>query len=406
MTFPERAPDSEERRAAVLSHAVRHVPHYRDLLGPTSSQGLPRWDLVPLLTREGVDSEGARLVADGVDETSLRAVRTGGTTGRPATFLRDPDDGRRELAHVRDAWRPFGVAVDDPVAVFVARPVGAEGELHVAPSTGDLWLGGVRLSDDVLRRHHERLVAHRPALLRGYPSALALLADLMLREGRPAPPGLRATGSSSEVLLPHQREALRAAFGVPHANLYGQTEHVALACTCPAEDGLHVDETYGYVELVDDDGDVITEPDVVGEIVGTGLGNLAAPLLRYRTGDRGRWAPGACACGRAGPRLDRVEGRVRDVVIDAEGTSRLFGPWFYEKLAALSGVRAFQFVQRRPGELDVDVVLVPAAVVEVTDVESAVSHLAGFTTRVRRVSDVARTSVGKAPILVSRPTAV
>ncbi|MBO0924927.1 phenylacetate--CoA ligase family protein [Cellulomonas sp. zg-ZUI199] len=406
MTFPERAPDSEERRAAVLSHAVRQVPHYRERLGPISSHGTPRWDLVPLLTREEADAAGTRLVADGVDATSLRAVRTGGTTGRPATFLRDREDGRRELTHVRNAWQQFGVAVDDPVAVLVARPVGAEGEEHVPHSTGDLWLGGVQLSDDVLRRHHERLVAYRPALLRGYPSALALLAELMLREGRPAPAGLRATGTSSEVLLPYQREILRSAFGVPHANLYGQTEHVALAVTCPAEEGLHVDETYGYVELVDDDGHVITEAEVVGEIVGTGLGNLAAPLLRYRTGDRGRWAPGVCACGRAGPRLDRVEGRVRDVVIDAEGTSRIFGPWFYEKLAGLPGVRAFQFVQRGPGELDVDVVLAPAVAVHVTDVESAVSHLEGFATRVRRVPDVARTSVGKGPLLVTPPAAV
>src|SRR5205085_4074529 len=47
--------------------------------------------------------------------------------------------------------------------------------------------------------------------------------------------------------------------------------------------------------------------------------NYAMPLIRYRIGDLGSWAAGACPCGRGLPRLERVAGRVTDFLVGTDG---------------------------------------------------------------------------------------
>jgi phenylacetate-coenzyme A ligase PaaK-like adenylate-forming protein len=48
-----------------------------------------------------------------------------------------------------------------------------------------------------------------------------------------------------------------------------------------------------------------------GEIVVTNLVRSAMPVIRYRTGDRGRWVAGACPCGLAARRFELL-GRCDD----------------------------------------------------------------------------------------------
>lgn len=359
---------------------------------------------MPLIDKVQVTAAGPRIVVAGVDPADLPTVRSGGTTGEPTTFYRDHDAKRREAARLEAVWRPFGIRPGDRVAVLVGRPVGAAPDRSVyrSPKNALLWLGGTPLTDDLLREHYHRLIDFSPRLLRGYPSALALLAELVVREGLAPPPSIIATGSSSESLLPFHRDRIRAAFNVPHADLYGQAEHVASACSCPYEDGLHVDESYGYVEIVDDQGQVIEAASVVGEIVATGLGNGTAPLIRYRTGDRASWSGQTCRCGREGLLLRKIEGRKREQVIDKHGRAHLFGIAFYGPLIELSDLRAFQFVQPSAGVLEVDVVHA-AGNDDVSDVRHALETLVDFDVQVRRVGQVRRTKVGKAPILWSAP---
>ena len=61
------------------------------------------------------------------------------------------------------------------------------------------------------------------------------------------------------------------------------------------------------------------------------------PLIRYRTGDRGRLLPGVCGCGSAIRRLDRVQGRIDQVRTLAHG-GRLALAELDELLFALPGL--------------------------------------------------------------------
>ena len=77
-----------------------------------------------------------------------------------------------------------------------------------------------------------------------------------------------------------------------------------------------------------------------------------------RTGPRQRASgDNPCACGRAYPRLERIEGRRQDIVITSDGrritlTALIFGQHF----DAFARIRAMQLVQDVPGHVEVRIV--------------------------------------------------
>jgi phenylacetate-CoA ligase len=95
-------------------------------------------------------------------------------------------------------------------------------------------------------------------------------------------------------------------------------EFVVAASECEAG-SLHLWPEVGVLEVVPDRGSAAEESS--GEFVCTSLLNTAMPLIRYRTGDRGRVAPPSrnCGCGRTLPVLESIEGRVDDTIYTTDG---------------------------------------------------------------------------------------
>jgi phenylacetate-CoA ligase len=95
-------------------------------------------------------------------------------------------------------------------------------------------------------------------------------------------------------------------------------------------------------------------PGEQGRVVLTVLSNFATPLLRYEIGDIA--VPGApCACGRGLPVIERVAGRVRNMMTLPGGERRFpaFDSGFYGELGP---VRQYQIVQKTRERLELHVV--------------------------------------------------
>lgn len=345
--------DQNERLARQIESAVRTVPYYRSTFGDVRVRDVSDLVNLPVLTRKSLQENSSRLIAEGVPPASLRRTTTGGTTGQPLVVYRDPAAIQRERAHVFAAWRRFGVLPGQRVAVVVARAVGPDGAINrYVEETQTLWLGGEQFPPERLDEIVDRLQQFRPVLLRGYPTTLTLLGQHMIEQKIEPPDSLVAVGTSSEVLYPWQASVLREAFRRPIANLYGQTEQVALAVGCRESTSLHVDTTYGVVEILDAEGRPISEPGVVGELVATGLVNVQTPLIRYAIGDRAAWDTPDCPCGLQTPRLTMFEGRTVDRVVDRHGQVHLFNLRLYEPLFEPdTPVARVQFWQDEPGVL-------------------------------------------------------
>ena len=120
----------------------------------------------------------------------------------------------------------------------------------------------------------------------------------------------------SENVYNYQFELFRKVFSCPVLTHYGHSERVLMAASMPDDKRYFFWPQYGYVELIDEYGNTISENNVIGEIVGTNFDNQVMSFIRYRTGDLAMWSslpehpmlPGYKV-------VDRIEGRLQEFIV-------------------------------------------------------------------------------------------
>ncbi len=112
------------------------------------------------------------------------------------------------------------------------------------------------------------------------------------------------------------RKRLEDTFGLKAYDSYGLSEMngPGVAFECTQQDGLHIWADHFFIEIVDEQGNPVSEGER-GELVLTPLTKEAMPLLRYRTGDLTFIMGGDCPCGRTHPKMHRILGRADDMII-------------------------------------------------------------------------------------------
>jgi phenylacetate-CoA ligase len=134
----------------------------------------------------------------------------------------------------------------------------------------------------------------------------------------------------------------------------------------------------------------------------TSLVNSAMPLIRFRTGDRGRFLPGRCSCDLPLRRLGVVTGRLGDM-LQLAGGARLSPYALTTAIEVVPGVRRYQVVQTEEATLLVQVTLEEDAPVrEVEDgIRTAVTSATGgrAAASVRLVDDLPKGPGGKVRVV-------
>ncbi len=121
----------------------------------------------------------------------------------------------------------------------------------------------------------------------------------------------------SEASSPEMREEIQRKLGVVATDNYGLSEIIGpgVAGECLQQHGLHINEDYFLVEILDPKTFEPVSDGEFGELVITALQKEAMPVLRYRTKDITRIIVGECECGRTFRRLDKFQGRTDDMLI-------------------------------------------------------------------------------------------
>jgi phenylacetate-CoA ligase len=112
------------------------------------------------------------------------------------------------------------------------------------------------------------------------------------------------------------RKKLYELYGISAYDIYGTSELSGpLFTECTAMQGFHPWGDIIYCEILDPDSDEPLPDGVRGELVVTMLQKEGLPIVRYRTGDISAIHHGVCVCGRTHPRVERLSGRVDDMLI-------------------------------------------------------------------------------------------
>ena len=364
MADPQRLEQQSRYLRRVVRQAAHRVPHYRAhfaALGLRPHQIRSPADLrvLPTLQRRDL-RQPAALRATDVWRYGPRPCISSGSTGQPIRFLQSSASQALEFNYYWRWWGWAGYHLGDPFVDLNTTwflPPGRQDHLyHWQPHLRRLLINASRLE-----ARHGAAIAHllrslRPRFLKGLPSALYLLARTLAgtQGDRPRFQALFALG---EPLVPSLRQGIESAFCAPLLDSYGLMERVVAISQCP-HGRYHVHDDYGLLQWTDrhDQDDATFN----ARVIGTGLHNLAMPLIRYDTGDRVRFwkRPPTCPCGRTLPVVHSILGRSPQVVVSPSG--RVL-PSLSLLSTQLSGLHQLQFIQEERHHLRVLVVPDPNA---------------------------------------------
>ena len=343
----------------MLKLAYENTEFYRrkfDHVGfrPSHLYSLDDMSQLPVIDRQVVSENLSAMCTKSVKSLDVDFGSTGGMSGVPLHFYLNASRTCIEYAYLITSWERSGYSLGMPMAVIRGRTIRADrsGLYHeYDPILRHHYYSSFHMSDENMARYLEHIATIGPCFMHVYPSGIVALAQFIRRQPSRVPRNIRGIIAESEIVYPEQRKLVEDVFGCRLFSCYGHSEKLVLAAECEKSSDYHVWPTYGYFELLDEDGNPVTAPGQRGEIVGTGFINTVTPFIRYRTGDWATYIGDRCqACGREHIIIRDIRGhRTQEVLIAADGSEI---PW-----AALNmhddtfiHVRQFQFRQETPGQ--------------------------------------------------------
>ncbi len=319
----ERAPLERlivERMRATLARVLAEPAWARRLSGvrPEQITRVEDWRTLPLLTKDDLRDAYPYGLACSRAAGYRRIQMSSGTTGNP----------------ILNPYTAADVAQWGEVMArcYVAAGVGPSDVIQITPSFGlftggfGFHYGGERLGAMVIPTGAGRTALQLRLMRDLRATVLTAIATYPLRLIEAAREerfdlgslSLRVGILGSEMWSDELRARIERELSIRTFDIIGMTETggPGLGIDCAARAGIHVWEDHYHPEIVDPATGAVVPDGTEGELVISTLTREGLPLIRYRTHDLTRVVSRArCDCGRTALRLDRLRGRVDDMVI-------------------------------------------------------------------------------------------
>ena len=342
----ERSPFYKERYAD-----VGEVFLLADIPPVSKSELMARFDDV--LTDRNINMERIDAFTQDLDnigrmiDGKYLIFKTSGSTGNPAVVLYDKQNidvssavaafrtfARKEdlRRFMKNGRKTAGVFAD--YGFYLACGMSRYLQLKMPRQKTKITVDVNAPEEEIIKQLND----FQPAMLSGYPSNLALLADF---EELNIHPDVVITGG--ELLTDEIRRKLTNKFGCYVQTHYSCTEGGEIACECE-EKHLHINEDWVIVEPVDADNKPVPFGKMSDKVLITNLANYIQPFIRYELTDRVIVHNEKCKCGRTALWLE-IEGRTDDILEFDKGI-RIAPMSLYKVLEEVRTIRRFQLVQR------------------------------------------------------------
>ncbi len=336
----------------ILHYAKEHVPYYRSL---NLKEGSLLSDF-PILTKDLIRKHSGDLCSNNFRKEDLEKHHSSGSSG-VQSFTYMTSDYRFKVLAIQTHWWEWGGFIQgDP-----SLQTGISPKRSFLKLLKDLffkveYVEAFTLNDAKIEYHLSRVRKKKKKHLVGYPSALHVIAQYLIKKGETIP--FESLISHGDKLFDHYREAYKIAFENPKiVNTYGCAEGLMMACQIDL-DYYYIMSPEIVIEIVDDRGTVLEDGEV-GFIVVTGLTNFAMPLIRYRLGDMGIILPKNeyPATSRFNyPLLKKVIGRETDIITTQNG-NKLTVHSFTGILEYYPEIKQYKVIQLRKNEVVIEYVI-------------------------------------------------
>ena len=350
-----------------LVYARTHSPFYRRMLEnvavDVSEVTLGELSRFPFTEKSDVERYNEDFCSVPPTEF-VDVVLSSGTTGQPTTMMYTEHDLLRLAYNEEKSFAGCGVTAEDRVLLTCTMDRCFVAGLAYFLGVRSVGAAAIRNGQSSLEGHAETIRRLHPSVIVGVPTFLKELG-LFLREKGMDP---RKTEVSKLVcigeplrgrdlqLLKVGRD-LQEIWGADAFSTYASSETVTTFCECSAQQGGHLHPDLAIVEIVDENGAVLSAG-IVGEVVVTPLSVEGMPLIRFKTGDISFLMDEPCACGRSSPRLGPILGRKKQMM-KIRGTT-LYPQAVYSALDDMDGVDDYYMVVTSRGDLSDEVTIYAA----------------------------------------------
>jgi phenylacetate-CoA ligase len=300
----------ERRLQALITHAARNVPYYRELyrrlgIHPEEIRTVEDLKNLPILTRRDVREHFDALHEEHEKRApgrSLLSVQTTGSTGHPLTISLADSEFIQGLTFITYGFLRSGAKMTDSFAQILVPSTHRGSFLFER-------MGLLRQHFIDLRQGVERTISQlnefQPKVIYSYPSFLALMAKEIL-QGHPLN-HVRLVITHGEMLSDRCRALLSQAFSCPVRDSYGAAEVFRIAFECQFN-RLHIIPDSVVVEF----DESTLDSNGAADIIVTPLYLKTMPLIRYKLGDRVILSEDPCPCGFNFTTIRKIVGRSDD----------------------------------------------------------------------------------------------
>jgi phenylacetate-CoA ligase len=338
-----------------VNRSIDLIPYYHSY---DKIKTLEQFQHLPVIDKNLILKRHTEFINPVLTKKRIKA-NTGGGSGNPMDFFIEKGISRpKEKAHFDWYWSQYGYNSNDKVLMIRGMPLPNNRLFEYRAIDNVLNVSCYTIHENNIAQVAERINTFKPLFIHAYPSSLKVVVSLLENVKNRIDISIKAIFLGSEHLSGIDRDYFEKFFNTRVANWYGHSERLIHGGNCPYSNEYHFYPSYGYLELLDDENNIITHPGNEGRIVATGFDNKIMPFIRYDTGDLGVLSGmTACKCGFKGISLERIVGRGHDIIVLSDGTRvSLTAFIFGQHLEAFKRIREMQVFQDTIGEIELRIV--------------------------------------------------
>jgi phenylacetate-CoA ligase len=272
---------------------------------------------LPFITKEDIGANYPTGLFAVPMEQIKRIHSSSGTTGRPKIVGYTQNDLDMWAECVARGFTMAGVDKKDVVQIAYGYGLFTGGlGAHLGAET--IGATTIPMSSGNTQKQLMFMQDLKTSVLCCTPSYALTIAEALKKEGlKPEDVNLRVGIFGAEPWTAEMRTNIEVGLGLKAHDIYGLSEIMGpgVSMACGVGEGLHVQEDFFYMEILNPDTLQPVPDGEKGELVITTLGKEGLPMIRYRTRDICYLMREKCECGRTTVRMSRVFGRSDDMLI-------------------------------------------------------------------------------------------
>lgn len=339
--------DPEKRLLEITNFAIKHVPYYRKRYGNLQINNIEDFkQKIGFIDKKEVMDHWDEFVVDNINWNKCVTGTTGGTSGKPMKLVLPKNRYIHALAFWHKELKLFGWNYDKR-AVIRNHKLPQNKDYIINPILKEFIFDAFRMNNLYAKRVWEIMKKHNIQFIHAYPSAAYQFLKYCIKQNLDTS-FIKLCILTSEGVTEEQYYFIKNELNINIYESYGHSEKLIMAGVYPNSNYYTIETCYGYCELIDEQNKLITQKNVLGELVGTTFINKYFPLIRYKTGDYSSYVNG--------PDdnliyLNKIEGHHdKSIIYRADGgvtsvTALNLHNSVYEHIDGL------QYIQRQKGEL-------------------------------------------------------